>query len=65
MNAQFLSMIDDAARTRILANIACYYGITETAALAEVTSDDAEHLLDYVTGEVRWTTMALMQRHGF
>ena len=65
MTAQFFSMIDDAARGVILANIAKHYGITSGEAYIEVTDEEAEHLLDYVTGEVRWTTMALMQRHGF
>ena len=65
MTAQFFSMIDDAARGVILANIAKHYGITSGEAYIEVTDEEAEHLLDYVTGEVRWTTRALMQRHGF
>jgi hypothetical protein len=65
MTAQFLSMIAAADRAFILANIANHYGITHEEAYAEVTDEEAEHLLDYVTGAERWTTMALMQRHGF
>ena len=33
-------------------------------ALAEVTDDEAEFLLDYVTGPMRHATLALYRRHG-
>lgn len=63
-NKAFLAATDPATRTEILAAIAAHYGITEAEALEEVTSPDAEHLLDYLTGSTRTATSLLMKRHG-
>ncbi len=52
-NKKFLSAIDSKTRSIILTNIAKHYGITQAEAYAEVTDNDAEHLLDYVTGQER------------
>ena len=60
----FLSVIDAKTKAAILNNIAAHYGITADQAFAEVTDDEAEHLLDYVTGPERAATSVLMQRHG-
>lgn len=62
--AKFLAVIDAKTKAEILNNIAKHYGITVEQALAEVTDEEAEHLLDYVTGPVRTATSVLMQRHG-
>jgi uncharacterized phage-associated protein len=48
----------------ILDNIAAHYGITRAAALDEVTHDEAEHLLDYVTGPERAATHLFMRQAG-
>lgn len=58
-----------AATTRktvnlVLDNIANHYGITQSEALAEVTHDEAESLLDYVTGPDRAATHLVMRGHG-
>lgn len=63
-NSRFLATIDAATRAAILGNIAKHYGITIAEALAEVTADDAEHLLDYVTGPEREAASVIMQMHG-
>lgn len=63
-NAKFLSSTDAATRAAVLANIAKHYGITSDEAYAEVTDEEAEHLLDYVTGPQRAATSALMQLHA-
>lgn len=61
---KFFAAIDAETKTEILTNIAKHYGISEDAALAEVTDDEAEHLLDYVTGPMRSAASVIMQRHG-
>jgi hypothetical protein len=64
INAKFLASTDAATKIAILANIAKHYGITKDEAYAEVTDEDAEHLLDYVTGPERTATSLIMKRHG-
>ena len=64
INAKFLASTDAATQTAILANIAKHYGITKDEAYAEVTDEDAEHLLDYITGPARAATSLIMKRHG-
>lgn len=63
-NEQFLSVIEDKAKELILESIAGHYGITTQEAYAEVTDDQAEHLLDYMVEPQRSATSILMQRHG-
>ena len=64
INAKFLAATDAATKAAVLANIAKNYGITSAEAYAEVTDDEAEHLLDYVTGPERAATSLLMKRHA-
>lgn len=61
---RFFALIDSKTKASILENIAAHYGITSADALDEVTCEEAESLLDYVTGSTRAATSALMQRHG-
>ncbi len=63
--AAFFRVVDKRTKADILANIATHYGITPADAEAEVTRQDAEHLLDYVTGPVRAAASLMMKRHGF
>lgn len=63
-NAQFLAGLDQATRQEILGGIASHYGITEQQALAEVTQEGCEHLLDYVVEPLRTAASVLMQAHG-
>lgn len=64
VNARFLALTDVKTKDEILDNIASHYGITKAEALGEVIHEEAEHLLDYVTGPVRAAASVLMQRHG-
>lgn len=64
INTNFLASTDAATKSSILANIAKHYGITSAEAYAEVTDEEAEHLLDYVTGPERAATSLLMKRHA-
>ena len=48
----------------ILAQIADRYGITRGEAFEEVNDRFAEHLCDYLVGNIRTATMALMQKKG-
>lgn len=61
---KFFAAIDTKTKNEIIANIAKHYGITNDEALAEVTDDEAEHLLDYVTGPMRTAASVIMQRYG-
>ncbi|MHC5208749.1 hypothetical protein [Pseudomonas chlororaphis] len=63
-NELFLSAIDSKAKALILESIAAHYGITAQEAHAEVTDNQAEHLLDYMVEPQRSATSVLMQRHG-
>jgi hypothetical protein len=60
---KFLAAIPAATKALILNNIAGHYGITSAEAYDEVTDDEAESLLDYVTGAERTATSLLMKRH--
>ena len=61
---KFLSVTDAATRKTVLKTIAKHYGISQADALAEITHDDAEHLLDYLVDGTRAGVYALMIRHG-
>jgi hypothetical protein len=60
----FFAATDAKTKSEILASIAKHYGISESQALEEVTDDEAESLLDYLTGNIRSATSLLMKRHG-
>ena len=64
INKSFLSVVDAKTSDEVLSAVAKHYGITKEEALEEVTHEDAEHLLDYLTGPVRTAASVLMQRHG-
>lgn len=63
INREFLSEIDAKTKADVLENIAKHYGITSAEAYEEVTAEEAEHLLDFVTGPVRTAVSVLMQSH--
>jgi hypothetical protein len=64
MTKKFFGATTVHVRDLILRNIAEHYGVTWQDALDEVTQDEAECLLDYVTGPERDRTMRLMFQHG-
>lgn len=64
LNQAFLATTDAKTKEAVLTAIANHYGITCEQAEDEVTHDEAEHLLDYLTGEVRTATSVLMRRRG-
>lgn len=53
------------AENDILDCIARHYGITRQEAWKEVVCDEAEHLLEYLTGAERAAASVLMQKNGF
>lgn len=61
INSVFLSKVSRQTRDAILQEIAAHYGISPDVALAEVIDDEAESLLDYLTGSMRTATSVLMQ----
>ena len=51
----FLNSLDLRIKNEILSNIANHYGVTNEQAEEEVTDEDAECIMDYVTGPLRAT----------
>lgn len=64
INQTFLTATDAKTKAAVLTAIANHYGITQQKAMEEVTDQEAEHLLDYLTGTIRTATSLLMKRHG-
>lgn len=62
LTINFLNSLDSKTRNEILSNIANHYGITNEKAFEEVTDEEAESLLDYLTGQTRTATSVLIQR---
>jgi hypothetical protein len=62
-NSTFLNTITAQARDMILDSIAIHYGISRADALAEVSDEEAEHLLDYMLEPARSAAHVLMQKH--
>lgn len=62
-NLAFLASTTPQTKRLILRNIAAHYGVNEDVALAEVTHQDAESLLDYVTGPERAAVSLLMRTY--
>lgn len=60
---KFFSLTNAETQQAVLENIAKHYGISMNEALAEVTDDEAESLLDYVTGPLRVKVLAIYLRH--
>ncbi len=65
INKTFLKSTDSKTKTLILGNIAAHYGISNDDAMQELINDDAEHLLDYMTGSERTACSLIMKRQGF
>lgn len=63
ITAAFFAATDTKTKNAILDNIAAHYGIGRDEAFDEITDDEADHLLDYVTGPQRAATSLLMNRH--
>ena len=53
INQKFLASITPQIKALILGNIARHYGISPDAAFSEVTGEEAENIMDYVTGRDR------------
>jgi hypothetical protein len=65
ISKKFLACIGRETKAEILQNIAATYGISQQQAFEEVTCEEAESLLDYVTGPQRSATSVLMQKFKF
>ena len=63
-NGMFMWTIDSEVFEAILENIAGHYAITKAEAFDEITHDEAENLLDYVTGKERAAVSVLAQKYG-
>lgn len=55
LNILFLDSLDGRIVNQIILNIANHYAITYKEALSEVMDDDAESIMDYITGSLRST----------
>jgi len=60
----FFAATDKSTKGSVLDDIAKNYGITKEEAYEEVTCDEAESLLDYVTGQTRQAVSLLFHRNG-
>ncbi len=58
----FLNSTDLKTKNEILSNIANHYGITNEEAYKEVIDEEAESLMDYITGNTRSAVNVLVQR---
>ena len=63
INSAFFAAIPAVTKNEILNEISKHYGISVDEAFEEVTHEQAEHLLDYVTS-IRNAVNVLMQKHG-
>ena len=63
-NQIFLESIDSKIRLQILDSIAKHYGITRQSAFLEVTDEEAENLLEYLTYEIRTATSLMLKFHN-
>jgi hypothetical protein len=55
LNILFLDSLDGRIVNQIMSNIANHYGITYQEALYEVMDEEAESIMDYITGSLRST----------
>jgi len=62
-NAVFLNKIGKSASNEILDSIGRHYGISRNEAFEEVTDDEAEMILEYMTGVERLAASVLAQRN--
>jgi hypothetical protein len=58
----FLNSTDLQTKYLILTNIANHYGITTDEAFEEVTDEEAESLMDYITGNTRSAIYVIFKR---
>lgn len=58
----FLNSTDLKTKNEILSNIANHYGISNQEAYEEVTDEEAESLIDYVTINIRSAVSVLIQK---
>ena len=65
VNKEFLQEIKPEAKERFIAEIANAYGVKPSVIFDEVTSDEAESILDYMREPRRSVAFVLMQVHGF
>jgi hypothetical protein len=59
----FLNSVDSQIKSEILSNIADNYGITNEEAFEEITDEDSEDLLEYITGSLRAKVSRLIVVH--
>lgn len=64
LNKAFLAVITTETKDMILKSIASHYCVSKEEIFAEVTDDQAEHLLDYMTGPERTAAHVLMQKYN-
>ena len=61
----FLSALDAKTKNEILSNIANHYGISKQEAFEEITDEDAECIMDYVTGSIRPTVSLFFNKLNY
>jgi hypothetical protein len=61
MNAAFLAWLTPEARAEVLRSMAEHYGITPEKAREELEHEEAEPIVEYMTGGTRKAVSVLMQ----
>jgi hypothetical protein len=62
VNEAFVSTLDNRTFLTVISNIANHYGISEDEALEEVCDNEAENIMDYITGSVRQSVSLLFNQ---
>ena len=62
LNQLFLNSITPEMNLIVLSNIANHYGITNEDAKNEILDEEAESIMDYITGSTRSAISVIYQR---
>jgi hypothetical protein len=62
VNEAFVSTLDNRTFFKVISNIANHYGISQEEALEEVCDNEAENIMDYITGSIRQSVSLLFNK---
>ena len=61
----FLNSVSADTKNEILLNVGIHYGISTQEVYSELVDEEAESLLDYITGPIRPAISVLVQRFKY
>lgn len=62
INKAFVSSLTSQMKNVIISNIASHYGIDATEVESEIYDDEAENIMDYITGPTRSAISVIYQK---